>query len=191
MFSMLLPSLELIVQDGYGLENTSPSAIVPGKFDPSCHVLSMPWESWFQAWLHSAIPDLPPSAQVSAYELTLRFTGDEEIAQLNAQYRDLPEPTDVLSFASLENDYPLPPADMEPDPLYLGDIVIAIPTAQRQADRGGYDLTIELGWLAVHGFLHLLGWDHPDEESLQRMIDQQLLLLKQVGAPLPPGLNPV
>jgi probable rRNA maturation factor len=66
-------------------------------------------------------------------------------------------------------------------PLYLGDIVISIDTAQQQAQKQGHTLLTELAWLASHGLLHLLGWDHPDEESLERMLKQQVKLLKSVG----------
>jgi len=176
------PRLELILQDCYGLNPKDHLTILE---ENAYSVLSLPWEHWFQEWLQSSLDDLPPSAQVLAYELTLRLTNDEEIEELNAQYRGLKEPTDVLSFACLESDYPPPPLEVDPDPLYLGDIVISIPTAYRQAQEGGYDLSIELSWLAVHGFLHLLGWDHPDEDSLNRMVNQQAKLLKQVGATLP------
>ncbi|MFZ4666814.1 MAG: rRNA maturation RNase YbeY [Prochlorotrichaceae cyanobacterium] len=177
------PHLELILQDCYPSNPKDHLTIQGGH---TCETLSLPWESWFQEWLESSLDDLPPSAHVLAYELTLRLTSDEEIEELNAQYRGLQESTDVLSFASLESDYPPPPPEVDTEPLYLGDIVISIPTAQRQAQHGGYDLSIELSWLAVHGFLHLLGWDHPDEDSLDRMINQQVKLLKQVGATPPP-----
>jgi probable rRNA maturation factor len=65
--------------------------------------------------------------------------------------------------------------------LYLGDIVISVETAYRQAQQQGHSLQTELAWLATHGLLHLLGWDHPDEESLQGMLYQQETLLKLVN----------
>ena len=58
---------------------------------------------------------------------------------------------------------------------------VSIETAFRQAKKQGHPLTTELIWLAVHGFLHLLGWDHPDEESWYKMVKQQLFLLNAVG----------
>jgi probable rRNA maturation factor len=67
------------------------------------------------------------------------------------------------------------------EPLYLGDIAISIDTAQRQAQQQGHSLKTELAWLAAHGFLHLLGWDHPDEESLTQMLDRQETLLQAIG----------
>jgi probable rRNA maturation factor len=65
--------------------------------------------------------------------------------------------------------------------LYLGDIVISIETARQQAQQQEHPLPTELAWLAAHGLLHLLGWDHPDEESLSQMLKQQVILLKTIG----------
>jgi probable rRNA maturation factor len=65
-------------------------------------------------------------------------------------------------------------------PLYLGDVVISVDTADRQAQEQGHSLETELAWLATHGLLHLLGWDHPDEESLIGMLNQQKTLLQKV-----------
>jgi probable rRNA maturation factor len=110
--------------------------------------------------------------------MTLRFTDDAEIHQLNHQYRQKDQPTDVLSFAALEDDlgmeYP------ESEPLYLGDVIVSVETAQRQAIARNHSLKIELGWLVSHGLLHLLGWDHPDEDSLEEMLNRQAVLLRNV-----------
>ncbi|MCS6814667.1 MAG: rRNA maturation RNase YbeY, partial [Cyanobacteria bacterium] len=89
--------------------------------------------------------------------------------------------TDVLAFATLDDPCPLPPEALELQPIYLGDIVISIETAQQQANQQGHSLVCELGWLASHGLLHLLGWDHPDDESLKRMLNQQAHLLRGIG----------
>jgi probable rRNA maturation factor len=123
-------------------------------------------------------PDLSP---LQAYELSLRLTSDREIQSLNAQYSQQDKPTDVLAFAALETDYPQIDHLQSQMPLYLGDIVISMDTAQQQAQSQGHSLKTELAWLATHGFLHLLGWDHPDDASLTRMLDQQRVLLCQVG----------
>jgi probable rRNA maturation factor len=66
-------------------------------------------------------------------------------------------------------------------PLYLGDVVISVDTAGRQAQQQGHPLQTELAWLAAHGLLHLLGWDHPDEERLVEMLNQQETLLQSVN----------
>mgnify|MGYP006268526431 CR=1 FL=1 len=136
------------------------------------------WEKWFDRWLEELAPDLPNAL---AYELSLRITNDAHIQALNAQYRHQDKPTDVLAFAALETDFPQPPELLESLALYLGDIVISVDTAQRQAKQQQHSLSTELAWLATHGLLHLLGWDHPDSDSLQQMLDRQTALLKSVG----------
>ncbi|PLZ98143.1 rRNA maturation RNase YbeY [Fischerella thermalis CCMEE 5268] len=141
-------------------------------------ITSQTWKNWFNCWLEILQPSI---SSVANYEIGLRLTNDSEIQELNAQYRQQNKPTDVLSFAALEVDSPIPSEALASMPLYLGDIVISIDTAQQQAQKQGHTLLTELAWLASHGLLHLLGWDHPDEESLERMLKQQVKLLKSVG----------
>jgi probable rRNA maturation factor len=129
---------------------------------------------WFEIWLAQPDPGLPAA---SDYEMSLRLTDDAEIQLLNSQYRQRDQPTDVLTFAALENDMP----QIKGAPVYLGDIIISVDTAQRQALAYQHSLTEELGWLASHGFLHLLGWDHPDESSLQEMLQRQEQLLGTIN----------
>jgi probable rRNA maturation factor len=133
------------------------------------------WENWFECWLEIL------SHTSADYELSLRLTNDAEIQALNAQYRKQNKPTDVLAFAALEVNCPQPIEMQSPQPVYLGDIVISVDTANRQAQQQGHHLQTELVWLATHGLLHLLGWDHPDEDSLIQMLDQQYILLQALG----------
>ncbi len=135
------------------------------------------WSEHFQTWIAQPNLGLPPAAD---YEITLRLTDDAEIQSLNAQYRQIDRPTDVLAFAALEEEIILPP-EMGSLPLYLGDIIISVETAQKQADVQGHSLSIELLWLASHGFLHLLGWDHPDDQSLAAMLACQDILLGTIN----------
>lgn len=132
------------------------------------------WQDYLETWLNSLDLDLDLG---KVHEVTLLLTNDDEIQNLNAQFRDKNQATDVLSFAALETDFP----DVDFDAVALGDIVISVETAQKQADSQGHSLAIELLWLASHGFLHLLGWDHPDDDSLRKMLTLQSFLLKQVG----------
>ena len=136
------------------------------------------WEAWFQHWLETLQPDISPTQN---YELNLRLTNDTEIQALNHQYRYQDRPTDVLAFAALEVSCPQADEMTSLLPLNLGDIVISVETAQRQAQQQGHSLQLELAWLAAHGLLHLLGWDHPDEASLSWMLNQQETLLQAVG----------
>ncbi|WP_310489022.1 rRNA maturation RNase YbeY [Chamaesiphon sp. VAR_69_metabat_338] len=154
--------LELILQDLY-----QPSVITEDT-----------WVDWFQDWLQTPGVGLPPG---EAYELSLRLTNDAEIQALNAQFRQLDRPTDVLSFAALEVDFPQVADNFTDAAIYLGDIIISVDTAARQAPEHGYSLRKELAWLASHGLLHLLGWDHPDEASLLLMLDRQASLLIHSG----------
>ncbi|MBD2326775.1 rRNA maturation RNase YbeY [Alkalinema sp. FACHB-956] len=138
------------------------------------------WETWFDRWLTALAPtdgEGDPLHPNHVYELSLRLTDDREIHTLNRDFRQKDQPTDVLSFAALEVDAPELP---EEEPLYLGDIIISVETAERQAVSQGHPLKVELAWLAAHGLLHLLGWDHPDDESLERMLNQQQALLQMV-----------
>jgi probable rRNA maturation factor len=156
-------NLELIVQDLY---------------EPSI-IEETTWMTWFQDWLQTPGLELPPA---DSYELSLRLTTDKEIQALNAQFRQKDQPTDVLSFAAMEVDFPDLDQDPSHDsPLYLGDIIISVDTASKQAPEHGYSLTKELAWLASHGLLHLLGWDHPDEPSLLEMLHQQETFLARSG----------
>lgn len=135
------------------------------------------WQLWFEKWLLHLHEQLPLA---DAYELTLRLTDDTEIQALNSQYRQQNKPTDVLAFAALEAEVPAFSPD-ESEPLYLGDIIISVNTATRQAQERHHSLITELAWLASHGLLHLLGWDHPDDDSLEEMLAKQANLLQQVG----------
>lgn len=96
------------------------------------------------------------------YEVSLRLVGDVEIHALNRGYRGKDRATDVLAFAQREGPSAQPPspAGAAVPPVLLGDIVISVDTARRQARRGLYR---ELMHLASHGLCHLLGYDHRDD----------------------------
>jgi probable rRNA maturation factor len=167
--------LELCVQNYF--DDSQSEVVNPGDID--ARITPETWENWFEHWLEMLQSNLPPA---STYEIALRLTDDREIQKLNAQYRQQDKPTDVLAFAALEVDSPLSAFDSMP--LYLGDIVVSIDTATRQAEQQNHPLSTELAWLSAHGLLHLLGWDHPDDDSLSRMLEQQVILLKSVGVPI-------
>jgi len=136
------------------------------------------YAGWIQTWLAALAPQLSP---INAYEVSLKLTDDAQIQQLNAQYRAKDQPTDVLSFAALETDMPGLDALHEQHPLNLGDIIISVETAFKQALKAQHSTEHELAWLSAHGLLHLLGWDHPDDESLRRMLSKQVELLRLVN----------
>jgi probable rRNA maturation factor len=148
--------------------------------DIGCTITEQVWQEWFGHWLELLNPGLSP---IESYALSLRLTDDAEIHQLNQVYRGCDRPTDVLAFAALEsfNIDSLPPVQWQSDPVELGDIVISLETALRQAPEHYHSPKQELAWLASHGLLHLLGWDHLDQASLDQMLHQQDELLITAG----------
>lgn len=114
-------------------------------------------------------------------EVCITFVNNPEIQELNQTYRGKNEPTDVLSFPMYEADEEEIEVADEDEPLLLGDIVISIPRAQEQAEEYGHSFERELGFLAVHGFLHLLGYDHGTDEEEKLMFSKQEEILKQHG----------
>ena len=139
------------------------------------------WQDWFAQWETYLCSE--QEITDGEYELSLAITDDLTIQQLNMQYRQQDRPTDVLSFAALESDVPeIPTEDSDYiEPTYLGDIIISQTTAISQAEERGHSLTYELAWLAAHGLLHLLGWDHPDDDSLEVMLKKQDLMLQIIS----------
>jgi probable rRNA maturation factor len=140
------------------------------------------WQQLLSGWLQQLQAELPALLQAPAYSLGLSLVGDDAIAELNNDWRAKAGPTDVLAFAAQDDDLdgapaiPLPGGDDDlalGEALELGDIVISLETAARQAPEHGNTLEQELLFLASHGLLHLLGWDHPDQPSLTAMLQRQ------------------
>lgn len=104
-------------------------------------------------------------------EISISFINDHEMQKLNFQYRNINRPTDVLSFALNEGEE-FADEDM------LGDIVISINTAKKQADELNHPLEIEIDNLLCHGLLHLLGYDHIEKHDRIIMFDKHRQILK-------------
>jgi probable rRNA maturation factor len=114
-------------------------------------------------------------------EVSVTFVSNERIQEINRDYRDKDSPTDVISFAMEElgeGEIKLIGEDM---PRVLGDIIISVPKAREQAEEYGHSFMRELGFLAVHGFLHLLGYDHMTEEDEKEMFTLQKEILDDYG----------
>ena len=112
-------------------------------------------------------------------EVSLTLVDDEQIHEINREYRDVDRPTDVISFALEEGEEPAViggPAEM-----LLGEIVISMETARRQAEEYGHTLAREVAFLALHGMLHLLGYDHMTAADEKRMFDKQTEILTALG----------
>ncbi|NES72835.1 MAG: rRNA maturation RNase YbeY, partial [Okeania sp. SIO2D1] len=132
--------LEVSVQDYFWSSSTSEveKLKVQDDKDEFYPIPSENWAYWFQKWLEILQPDILPAQN---YELSLRLTGDGEIQILNHQYRYQNQPTDVLAFAALEVNVPIPEVIDSDLQLYLGDIVISVETAIRQARQREHSLT--------------------------------------------------
>lgn len=120
-------------------------------------------------------------------ELSVTIVDNQRIRELNRGYRSIDEPTDVISFAlEDEDDFS---AFFEEDfntndfqlPRLLGDIFISIEKAQEQAEEYGHSFERELGFLVVHGFLHLNGYDHQTKADEREMFSLQEEILKENG----------
>jgi probable rRNA maturation factor len=114
-------------------------------------------------------------------EVSITYVSNERIQEINREYRDKDTATDVISFAMEElgeGEVELSGVDM---PRILGDIIISIPRTKEQADEYGHSFERELGFLAVHGFLHLLGFDHMTEEDEKEMFTLQKEILNDYG----------
>lgn len=115
-------------------------------------------------------------------EVSVTFVSNEKIQEINREYRDKDTATDVISFAMEELGEGEVELTGEVDmPRVLGDIIISIPRAKEQAGEYGHSFERELGFLAVHGFLHLLGYDHMTEEDEKEMFTLQKEILNEYG----------
>jgi len=114
------------------------------------------------------LPELAARLPRPDWELAIRISGDRELRRLNRRYLDDDHATDVLSF---------PAGDRRES--HLGDIVVSWPAVRRQAAEFGHAEDSELSLLVVHGFLHILGWDHATVSEEQEMNRLTLAALEQ------------
>jgi len=126
----------------------------------------------------------------SVWEVSLLATGDARITALNTDFRDKPEPTNVLSWPSEERavmvagETPLPPDPADPE---LGDIALAWETIEREARDMGKPMSDHVTHLIVHGLLHLLGYDHERDADATLMEGLESEILGNLGLPDPYG----
>ena len=106
-------------------------------------------------------------------ELSLVLGDEEQVRDLNRKYRDIDASTDVLSFMGDSKD---PDSDLD----YFGDVIIAVPVAEIQAESAGHSVEAELGLLAVHGILHLFDFDHSNEKLKVEMWEIQERILQSL-----------
>ncbi len=121
----------------------------------------------------AALGALPPDAPRPTGALSLLFTDDEEIRALNAKWRGIDKPTNVLSFRQ--------PAQIAPNPASLGDIALAAETIRREAALAQKPLEDHIAHLIIHGFFHLLGYDHQVEAEAEAMEQLERTALNRMG----------
>ena len=111
-------------------------------------------------------------------ELSITLTDDEHIHALNKKFRGVDRATDVLSFAFRESDEPeIIGTDFE----ILGDVIISLERAKIQAEEFGHTFLREVIFLEVHGLLHLLGYDHIDDDERREMEAEQKFIMSKLG----------
>ena len=110
-------------------------------------------------------------------QVSLTIVSPEEIQQLNREYRQVNRVTDVLSFPQYVS-----PDEIPADSMYLlGDVVICMEQAVKQAEAYGHSIQRELVYLFVHSIFHLFGYDHMEEEEKQAMREAEEAVMKQIG----------
>jgi len=137
------------------LQNTSKTKSIPSK-------------KQFKTWMEKALVPCKKD-----YEITIRIVGVKEITKLNKQYRKKNKPTNIISF----NFYP--PANIKTN--LLGDLVICAPVVKLEAKLQHKAVLSHWAHLTIHGVLHLLGYDHQNDEAAQKMERLEIKILKNLG----------
>ncbi len=119
-------------------------------------------------------------------ELSVTFVGLDEIHELNREYRGVDRPTDVLSFPQFED---LEAEIPEVGEICLGDVVICREKAEEQAEEFGHSFERELVYLFTHSVLHLLGYDHMEEDEKKVMRQREEEIMEQIGLMRQEGLK--
>ena len=141
------------------------------------------WQEIFEAWMDTILSENKFSylsnLNLKRYNFSLSFEiiDDELIADLNKRWLNKKGPTDVLSFPIIAED----DLYIEMPTIELGDLFISLDTAQKQSKEFNNSLKEEMIWLASHGFLHLLGWDHRDSNELDKMLFLQEYLISKLN----------
>jgi probable rRNA maturation factor len=121
-------------------------------------------------------------ADVGEAELAVMLTDDTGIRTLNSNWRGIDKPTNVLSFPALQ---PTGAGGPDDAPRMLGDVAIAYETTRKEADDEQKPFDHHLSHLAVHGFLHLIGYDHENDDDAETMETLEAEILAQLGIPDP------
>ena len=139
------------------------------------------WEKVFLCWIQIILEQKDYSFpkfifEKNLFSLSLQILNDYEISSINQKWMNKSEPTDVLSFPMISN------IDTTKDLNFveLGDLFISLEMAFKQSLEFNHSITREMLWLASHGFLHLLGWEHNDDYELDNMLNFQEYLISKL-----------
>lgn len=116
-------------------------------------------------------------------EISVSIVDNQEIQEINAQFRNIDRPTDVLSFPQLSFEEGEQADVNENNEIILGDIIISFEKAKEQAKEYGHSLKREIAFLTAHSMLHLMGYDHMEPEEEKEMFAKQKEILIQAGIP--------
>jgi probable rRNA maturation factor len=135
----------------------------------------------FQELLSNVLEKAAEMEKTGQAEVSITIVSKERIQEINKEYRQKDSVTDVISFAMEEMGEDETEIIGGEETRFLGDIIICLDVAKEQAEEYGHSLEREMGFLAVHGILHLLGYDHMNDEDEKRMFGRQEEILEQYG----------
>ncbi|RZT22312.1 putative rRNA maturation factor [Fictibacillus sp. BK138] len=135
----------------------------------------------FQELLANVLQKASEMEETGPAEVSVTIVTKERIQEINSEYRQKDAVTDVISFAMEEMGEDETEIIGGEETRFLGDIIICLDVAKEQAEEYGHSIEREMGFLAVHGFLHLLGYDHMNEADEKAMFGRQEEILEQYG----------
>ena len=127
--------------------------------------------------LHSLLEDFCKREGLNNTEFNIIIVNEDKIHEINKTYRGIDRPTDVISFALEDDDTVISPKDIR----ILGDIYICLDKVHSQSKEYGHSFEREFTFLAIHGLLHLLGYDHMNEKDEEKMFSKQEEVLSYYG----------
>ena len=140
------------------------------EYDNDAYAVDLPQDK-LQEWISSVLKEVDRDG----FSLSLLFTDDEKIQELNRDFRGKDMATDVLSFSQMEGE------EFGFENHFLGDIVIAVPYVTKQAQGLGHSVFEEVRYLILHGILHLMGYDHDENEDCEMSRLEKLIYKKLTG----------
>lgn len=135
----------------------------------------------FQELVSNVLQKAAEMEKTGPAEVSVTIVTKERIQEINSEYRQKDAVTDVISFAMEEIGEDETEIIGGEETRFLGDIIICLDVAKEQAEEYGHSIEREMGFLAVHGFLHLLGYDHMNEADEKAMFGRQEEILEQYG----------